>query len=301
MLKKFRRIVHHYFLPHESNNFRARLLHHRVIVYYIMLLIVFQMIIGLYKGSGGNVLGYATDINIDRVLYYVNQERTSRGLSSLKLNSELDAAATQKATDMFDKNYWAHISPTGTTPWTFITASGYHYVYAGENLAKDFNTSKEVVDAWMNSPSHRENILKPEYTDIGIAVMNGRLTGEDTTLVVEEFGSQSQPQTNNIASNNPLPEPTATPTILPVVSTQTKAENPPPASVVSNKPLILSASVSKSVSLVLAEVLLIVLFLDSLYMWKFKPARISGHSLAHIIFLAALIGAMGATGIGVIL
>lgn len=282
-----KRKIHHYLIPHESNNFRAKALHHTSIIFYIFLLIVFQASINFIKHTHPGILGYATDITVEKLLNLVNQKRIEANLPPLTLSSQLSTAATQKAADMFTKNYWAHVSPTGVSPWAFITSSGYDYLYAGENLAKDFNTNKEVVEAWLNSPTHKANILKPEYTEIGLAVMNGKLSGEETTLVVQHFGSK-------VGASASIPQATATSLTVPMI---TPAEVYPASPVRSFLPL----SISKNFSLILAEFLLLVLFIDSLYIWRHKTIRLTGHSLAHIIFLMALVGAMGATGIGVIL
>src|SRR3972149_9762200 len=89
---------------------------------------------------------------------------------------------------MFQENYWSHYSPDGKTPWDVILGAGYKYEYAGENLAKNFLFSNGFVDAVMNSTTHRDNLLKKEYTEVGYAIVNGTLNGEQTTLVVQEFG-----------------------------------------------------------------------------------------------------------------
>jgi hypothetical protein len=287
MVKRIKRLIIHYFFPHESNNYKARTLHTEVLVYYIILFLSFQFFSSLVKRSQLNILGYATDITVDKVFSLVNQERVKNNLSPLKLSAELSNAATTKASDMFSKDYWAHISPTGVAPWSFITSSGYNYLYAGENLAKNFTTSEEVVSAWMNSPTHRANILKPEYNDIGLSVMNGRLSGEEITLVVQEFGAkggekvaEKQPEGRQLAAN------------------EVKSNN---TYLAQQKNIALPSTFTKQFSFAFAEFLLIILFIDTIYIWKFKTMRFSGHSLSHIIFLGALIGAMGATGIGVIL
>jgi hypothetical protein len=102
----------------------------------------------------------------------------------------LEQAALKKAQDMFAKNYWAHYAPDGsTTPWKFILAAGYVYKYAGENLAKDFDTSTSVMSAWMASAGHRANIVSKNYKDIGMVAVSGTLSGEETTLVVQMLGS----------------------------------------------------------------------------------------------------------------
>src|SRR5258706_10350524 len=92
---------------------------------------------------------------------------------------------------MFAKDYWAHIAPDGTTPWSFIKGAGYNYVYAGENLARGYFSASDVVNAWMASPEHRENMLSSKFADVGFSAQNGKLTGEDTVLVVEMLGSTS--------------------------------------------------------------------------------------------------------------
>src|SRR3972149_542290 len=168
MLHRIKKAIYHYFVPHESNNYRARTIHHSSLIFYILLLLLFQSSFPIIRKINPNILGYATNINVERIIEIVNIKRKEVNIGPLIVSAELSEAATKKASDMFSQNYWAHVSPTGITPWVFITQSGYDYVYAGENLAKSFNTSEEVVEAWMNSQTHRANILKPEYTDIGI-------------------------------------------------------------------------------------------------------------------------------------
>lgn len=137
-------------------------------------------------------MGTSVDITSQELLLFTNQDRQKEGLSALTINNQLSQAAALKATDMFGKNYWAHNAPEGTTPWFFIKEAGYVYVYAGENLARGFNSSEDVVKAWMASPSHRENMLSKNYQDVGFAVVPGKLNGEDTVLVVEMFGGKGE-------------------------------------------------------------------------------------------------------------
>ena len=107
----------------------------------------------------------------------------------MQINEKLNQAALAKAQHMFSEQYWAHSAPDGTQPWVFIKNAGYVYKYAGENLARDFDTTDEMVKAWMNSPTHKENIINPNFTEIGLAVVNGTLNGFSTTLVVQMFGA----------------------------------------------------------------------------------------------------------------
>jgi len=131
---------------------------------------------------------FASSINENKLIELTNQERRSRGLSELKVNSTLYLAAKNKAKDMFQSQYFDHYSPDGKSPWYFIKNAGYDYEKAGENLAMDFATSEGITNAWMASNTHRANILKPEYEEIAIATVEGKLNNQSTILVVQMFG-----------------------------------------------------------------------------------------------------------------
>jgi len=92
--------------------------------------------------------------------------------------------------DEFD--YWAHVNPVnGTEPWTFYDNSKYDFVTAGENLAFDYKTSEGVCKGWMDSPTHRENMLDATYQEIGFAIKDVDLGAEGKgVLVVQFFGSR---------------------------------------------------------------------------------------------------------------
>lgn len=118
-----------------------------------------------------------------------NADRQQSGVGTLTLDPALSQAAQLKADDMAAKGYFAHVSPEGKTPWYWLDAVGYKYTYAGENLAVDFNDSKDVEDAWMASPTHHANIVKAQYTRVGFAVAKGMYQGKETTFVVQEFAT----------------------------------------------------------------------------------------------------------------
>lgn len=146
-------------------------------------------------GSLSFAFASATSSNI---VTLVNSTRQSSGLNTLNTNSKLESAAFAKANDMLAKGYFAHVSPDGKQPWDFISTTGYNYVYAGENLAIGYNNNQEVMTAWMNSSSHRENILNPNYQEIGMATVNGKYQGTETTVIVQEFGSLTE-KTSQVA------------------------------------------------------------------------------------------------------
>ena len=118
----------------------------------------------------------------------MNESRIEAGLSPLIINGELSRAAMAKANDMFANQYFDHNSPSGKTPWNFIKSAGYEYQFAGENLAIDFITAKAAHKALMESSSHRANILNTRYTEIGVAVIEGHFEGNNSIIIVEEFG-----------------------------------------------------------------------------------------------------------------
>lgn len=155
-------------------------------VFAVLLLgIIFN---GTLNQQQHSVLGYSTGISPDALLAQTNDYRTTYHEPALELNPLLTAAAQAKANDMVKKNYWSHVTPSGEQPWGFVTAAGYQYEAAGENLAYGFATSSQVMIAWMNSSEHRANILDADYQDVGFATANSpdfRGTGPETVVVAE--------------------------------------------------------------------------------------------------------------------
>jgi len=134
----------------------------------------------------------ASSITNEKILELVNTSRFDHGLEALKKNKILELTAEDKANDMLDNSYFAHTSPQGKTPWYWIEKNRYSYSHAGENLAIHFSNAETEHRAWMESSSHRKNILQPLYTETGIAVKQGLWKGIETTVVVQIFGSPSK-------------------------------------------------------------------------------------------------------------
>ncbi|MFE9276545.1 CAP domain-containing protein [Paenibacillus glucanolyticus] len=116
------------------------------------------------------------------VVTLVNKERANAGLKPLTVHAKLTTVAVDKAKDMSDNNYFSHTSPTHGSPFDMMKAYGISFGYAGENIAKGQRTPQEVMNSWMNSQGHRENILSPNFTMIGVGYYNG--------YWVQEFISQ---------------------------------------------------------------------------------------------------------------
>src|SRR3989304_4267883 len=141
----------HLFLPRESNNYRAKLLHHNILFLFIIFIFASSFLLEIIGVNFPSVLGIQTNITVDQLLVLTNEKRAELGLPPLTLSTQLSTAAMLKAQDMLEKDYWAHNSPDGKTPWVFIKETGYNYTYAGENLAKGFNSAEDGVNAWMAS------------------------------------------------------------------------------------------------------------------------------------------------------
>lgn len=179
----------HWFLPHPQTHRKAHLISISGLFVYIALFIILQISFQIISQVKPGVLGISSSINQQELIKLTNESRQKNGLPALKEDARLNQAAIEKARNMFDENYWAHFSPTGRDPWGFILKAGYRFSFAGENLARNFYNSRDVVDAWMASPTHRDNIVSSRYQNIGMAVAEGVLNGQKTTLVVQEFGT----------------------------------------------------------------------------------------------------------------
>lgn len=191
-VRTFQDIFAHLFHPRRSNNHRARLIHPESIFLLVLVAGGFVALLHLFIGLSGpskKILGFASSITPKEVIAATNDQRSKMGLPPLALNQALTAAAIAKGQDMFNDQYWAHTAPDGTEPWVFMRQAGYSYRVAGENLARDFSETPAMMTAWMASPTHRANIVNPQYSEIGIAVIDGVLEGYETTLVVQMFGA----------------------------------------------------------------------------------------------------------------
>lgn len=237
------------------------------------------------------ILGYSSEITYQKVLDQTNLERKNAGLEALTYNPTLAASAKSKAEDMFKNDYWAHNSPQGKTPWTFFDASGYKYSVAGENLAKDFYDTDSLIKAWMNSPTHKANIIHPKYKEIGIAVVNGTLGGVKTTLVVQHFGTpliaQSSPKNNRTQKTIDVVEPGIVNQPITIDIPVNNIPESKSAEVLAgnNEKLISPLTLSKIFGSIIFIGLMIVLFIDGYITLKNNTHRLTGSTVGHIGFL----------------
>ncbi len=309
-----------YLLPQPEERPRGKLLLPLALSSYFIFLIALIFSTRLLAFRLPGVLGFASNIQLGDLVTLVNQKRAENGASSVQLNEVLNEVARMKAEDMFAKGYWDHVSPDGVQPWDFFSRAGYDYIYAGENLAKDFQDSAGVVEAWMNSPTHRDNLINPKYEDMGLAVVNGSLNGYETTLVVQEFGKrkveptlaavpQAQAATTerepepiqeevvpSLVKESPSPPVPAVREEPPVVKLETipaptVIAEPLPEAVVS-LPVVDIFSASKAIAFLLGGFLALLFLIDGYFVFRqgFVP-RLSGHTLAHLgLLVLAMIG-----------
>ena len=298
---KLLKFLRHLFIPHESNNQKGRILHPSSLSLIAVFLIAFQVLLSVFPRSLPRVLGYAANISPAEVIRLTNAQRAASGLSPVSENSKLDLAALAKGNDMLAKGYWAHFAPDGTSPWSFFMNFGYKYQYAGENLARDFSNANDAVNAWMNSPSHRENILNSKYKEIGIGVVEGNLAGVNTTIIVQFFGTPlgGAPVVSDVQAREPaktaIPRSsaapslaTAKPELVPVI-TITPTPSPIPSPQAVSVKFVSPFSSTKNLSLAVLGLLLMALSIDIIVIRRKRIARIGGRTLAHIAFLGMIL------------
>lgn len=178
-----------FLVPHEGNNFTPHSLE-KWAVGVMLLMILFTFTVANLQSMWWVSSEWLVSTVLPAVVISeTNQERQTSSLLPVTRSEVLDRAATLKAEHMASQGYFAHYSPTGISPWYWFGVADYNFIHAGENLAVHFNDSSQVVQAWMDSPTHRANILNGQYEEIGIGVAKGEYEGFDTVFVVQLFGT----------------------------------------------------------------------------------------------------------------
>ena len=178
------------FVPKKENQYRPHLIRRYGLLLIISVAIALQF--GYNFTKTGSVLGRVVTITPNALLVATNDKRTEAGVKPLRMDDRLSHAAMLKANDIIQNQYWNHVSPAGVEPWQWIQQAHYSYDEAGENLARDFSTASGTVAGWMASESHKDNMLKSSYTDIGLAVTTGELDGAPTTIIVALYAKPTQ-------------------------------------------------------------------------------------------------------------
>ena len=172
----------------------------RILFWNVLMLVFVKLVFPQSAFQLASIINSIPVFDSREIIITTNEARSSQNLPPLKANTKLDLAASEKLNHMASKEYFAHVSPDGVTPWFWIKDNQYQYSVAGENLAIGFFTPDETVKAWLNSPSHRANILNSKYQDIGVAVQAVKIGNREGLLVVQMFGTQ------NIQADQPSPQ-----------------------------------------------------------------------------------------------
>jgi hypothetical protein len=183
-----RKHLKNHFIPHHGNDYKPHSMRSQTLLFTLMLGIGI-MVMALFGSQSIPGISNLADVQSTYLAQLTNERRAENSVRELKVNPLLEEAARLKAQDMIENQYFAHVSPEGKQPWHWMNQAGYKYKHAGENLAIDFYDTQEVTEAWMNSPTHRRNILNNNYSEIGIAVDSGVYKGRRVAFVVQMFGS----------------------------------------------------------------------------------------------------------------
>ena len=230
----------HFLIPHKGNSHKPHALRPLALRIYTYFIIGIKIFVTTFLFLSYPSPGQFATITEAEILNLTNQSRAESGVAALSLNPQLNQAAQLKAQHMIANDYFAHTAPDGTKPWYFIKEAGYAYVAAGENLAMDFTGATSVHTAFMNSPTHKKNIMNSKYSEMGIAIIEGELNGTQTMILVEHFGSpydapapvtvpEPTPEPTPTPAPAPIPEPTPEPVPVPTpIPTHTPTPEPTP-------------------------------------------------------------------------
>ena len=188
-MNRFSKWLKKYFVPHEYNNYKPHFLRHEsmFLVFFVIIIIELAFLVQVFIVF--DKTNFLASVLPGVLTTLTNEKRAENNAAPLVQNDLLIKAAQLKAEDMAARGYFAHVSPDGKTPWYWLEQVGYRYSSAGENLAVNFFESDDVAQAWMNSPTHRENIVKKNYTEIGIGIASGVYKGSSTVFVAQFFGT----------------------------------------------------------------------------------------------------------------
>ncbi|MFZ2500687.1 MAG: CAP domain-containing protein [Minisyncoccia bacterium] len=205
MHKPILHTLHDYFFPHKRNSHRPHIFRTASVAFIVLGVLVLE---GAYLTQIKFVFPHTSFLGAvlpSALVALTNDDRTANDVSIVVENTLLAQAAQAAANDMATHGYFAHVSPDGKTPWYWLKLVGYKYQYAGQNLAVDFTDSIAVEKAWMASPDHHANIVKPQYTQIGIGTAHGTYQNKEATFVVQFFASPeiASPQGSVIVASAP--------------------------------------------------------------------------------------------------
>lgn len=202
--KRLRKHFYDALLPHEGNGFRPLLFTLGGVATVVAVMFLVQAAYFVQTRIVFTQTDFLASVLPGVLATLTNQDRAEAGIDTLIEDAQLARAAQMKAEDMAAKGYFSHVDPEGRQPWYWMDRAGYDYTYAGENLAVNFTDSEDVQEAWMKSPTHHANIVKSQYTRIGIGVAQGTYQGKETTFVVQFFATPRANAAFQVATAGPV-------------------------------------------------------------------------------------------------
>lgn len=186
-----KRVLKTYFIPHEENNYHPHILHTKRVMLYGGLFVAMKIIVFVFVLLLPLEVFVMPDVlagEQQQIITLVNSARIQKGLPALVENGPLDYSSDLKAADMAKNEYFSHVGPNNQRLSSLLEIAGYKYLSAGENLAMGFSSAKDVVAAWIKSPTHYANLLDSEFQDTGVALESGYFNGVPTVYVAQHFG-----------------------------------------------------------------------------------------------------------------
>lgn len=186
-----RESLKHHFVPHAENNYHPQIFHSKRAIFYSLFFIAIKAFVIGFSVFLPFEAYMASDVltaQANKILALTNDVRVKEGIPTLDRVVLLDQTASARALDMAENGYFSHAGPDGHTFAYFMKATNHRYVTSGENLAMGFQTANEVVDAWIKSPGHYENLIEPEFKEFGIGISEGVYDGASTIFIAEHFG-----------------------------------------------------------------------------------------------------------------
>ncbi len=206
------RHIKNHFIPHEDNEHIPHSLREHTVLIMLLIAMSLYLMPNVWRMVTTQTRAYAAILPLV-IIDITNEERIRHGLKTLKIDDKLMQSAKGKSEHMAANQYFAHDAPDGTYPWKFFVDANYNFRFGGENLAIYFSDSGDVVKGWMNSPTHRENILDSRFEDIGVAFTAGNYKNYNTEYIVQHFGSTASNVLNIEGTQSKLNIPSETITV----------------------------------------------------------------------------------------
>ncbi len=255
MQRLFKR-TKNFFIPSRENAYRPEILGKQSMLFFLGVILVAEGFLTAQVVGRGGLGDFLAAVVGSEIIELTNGERAQIEAPQLAQNALLTAAAQRKAEDMAARSYFSHVGPDGKQPWAWVAEAGYNYSMAGENLAVRFIDSSDVVDAWMDSPTHKANIVKPVYREIGVGVAQGTYKGSSATFVVQFFGTPRQvaaaPVTPSVSGTQAAPVSASQSATTPEVAGESVATQPAAAVSSPHQPS-LAESLSRIFARIFAE------------------------------------------------